>query len=65
MVKAVKTPGRKPQVVTNKASKGMALQRVREVCVASAHSVLPSTPGIVTATPLDNTCCLRNHSKVQ
>ena len=44
MVKAVKVPGNKPQAVTTKTSKGMALQRVRQDCAASAHPVLAPTP---------------------
>ena len=62
MVKAVKAPGQKPQVVTNKVAKGMALQRVREDCAKSAHAIQPATA----EAPLD--CYkynMRKHTEVQ
>ena len=62
MVKAVKAPGQKPQVVTNKVAKGMALQRVREDCAKSALAIQPATA----EAPLD--CYkynMRNHNQVK
>ena len=62
MVKAVKAPGQKPHVVTNKVAKGMALQRVREDCAKSAHAIQPA----IVEAPLD--CYkynMRNHTEVQ